>query len=167
MKAVPVLSEVLCEEDDFTFFPLPIIIEEADLFPPVCSSSLLPENGKKPYFKFYKVFKNDTAVNEVFTNDFKPFRSTYLKIKTACSLHSAIRPAFSLVDDDHSYYGSLSRIKAMEHAKAGALKYIGKLIDGGEKSYNLLLQYREDHYEDLNINLVDRNIRKLERALSS
>jgi len=165
MQTLPVLPEVICE-DHLTFFPPQTIIEEA-LPTPEVSSSLSPKKVKKPYFKFYKVFKDDTAVKEVFTNDFKSFKSTYLKIKAACRVHSAIRPAFSLADDDHMYYGSLSQIKTMEHAKAEALKYIGKLIDGGEKSYNLLLQYREDHYEDLNINLVDRNIRKLERALLS
>lgn len=166
MQTLPVLSEVICEED-LAFFAPQTIIEETTLPAPEVSSGLSQEKEKKPCFKFYKVFKDDTAVKEVFTNDFKSFKSTYLKIKAACGVHSAIRPAFSLADDDHMYYGSLSQIKTMEHAKAGALKYIGKLIDGGEKSYNLLLQYREDHYEDLNINLVDRNIRKLERALLS
>jgi hypothetical protein len=60
------------------------------------------------------------------------------------------------------FHGFLSRIRAMEYAKAGALKYISKLIDDGERGYDLLIKYREAHYEDLNINLTDKNIRKLE-----
>jgi hypothetical protein len=124
------------------------------------------KNKKKPYFKFYKVFKNDTSVSEVSTNDVKPFAPSYRKIKSACSLHSAECPAFSIRNNDGVFYGFLSRVAAMEHAKAGALAYIGKLIGEGEKSRDLLLKYREDHYEDLNFNLTDRNIKNIELAIS-
>jgi hypothetical protein len=119
----------------------------------------------KPYFKFYKVFKNETLVTEVLTNDFKIFQRTYIKIKIACALHSWQRRAFFLPADDIMFYGFTSRIRAMEYAKAGALKYIAKLIDDGGAGYGLLSKYREDHYEDLNINLTDRNIKKIEWAL--
>jgi hypothetical protein len=117
---------------------------------------------KKPYYKFYKVFKNDTSVTEVFTDDFKPVESTRFKIEVALALHSREHPAFHLPDDEFMFNGFLSRTKAMRYAKAGALKYITKLIDDGEKSYDLLLKYREEHYDDLNINLTDKNIRRLE-----
>ena len=120
---------------------------------------------RKSYCKFYKVFKNDTSVTEVFTNDFKTFRPTYQKIKAACALHSREHPAFSLPADDFMFYGFLSRIRAMEYAKARALRYISKLIEDGEKGYDLLIKYSEDHYDDLNINLTDRNIRKIEWEL--
>jgi hypothetical protein len=130
------------------------------------SSHLTPKNVKKPYFKFYKVFKNETSVNEVFTNSFEIFKPTHLKIKAACALNSREHPAFFLPADEFMFCGFLSRIKAMEYAKAEALKYINKLINDGEKSYKLLLKYREVHYEDLNINLIDRNIRKLELVSS-
>ena len=125
----------------------------------------LPKARRKAYFKFYKVLKNDTAVTEVLTNDFNISKPAYLKIKTACTLQSAAHSAFSIPDDGFMFYGFLSRIKAMEFAKAHALKYIDKLIEGGVMSYGLLLKYREEHYEDLNINLTDRNIRKLEMDL--
>ncbi|MDB5135016.1 MAG: hypothetical protein JWP37_1619 [Mucilaginibacter sp.] len=124
------------------------------------------KSTKKPYFKFYKVLKNDTTVSEVSTNDFKPFEAAFQKIKTTCNLHSAESTAFSLWSDDGSFYGFLSRVIAMEHAKAGALAYIGKLIEEGEKSNDLLLKYREDHYDDLNFNLTDRNIKNIELALN-
>jgi len=124
------------------------------------------KSTRKPYVKFYKVFKNDTAVIEVFANDFKPFGTLHQKIKTACNLHSAQCPAFSLRNDDDFFYGFLSRVRAMKSAKTGALAYIGKLIEEGERSNHLLLKYREDHYEDLNFNLTDRNIRNIELALS-
>ena len=122
----------------------------------------ISKSVKKPYYKFYKVFKNETSVTAVFVNDFKTFKPTFLKIKTACALSSAQHPAFCLPADDYMFHGFLSRIRAMEYAKAGALKYISKLIDDGEKGYELLLKYRDEHYEDLNINLTDKNIRKLE-----
>lgn len=120
---------------------------------------------RKPYNKFYKVFKNETSVTEVLTNDFKTFQATYREIKIACLLNSGQHPAFFLPADDVMFCGFTSRIRAMEYAKAGALKYISKLIDDGDEGYPLLLKYREDHYEDLNINLTDRNIKKIEWAL--
>jgi hypothetical protein len=119
----------------------------------------------RPYYKFYKVDKNDTAVTEVSTNDFKPFGPTYLKIKAACNLHSAQCLAFALPADPFMFYGYLSRIKAMEKAKAGAIKYIDELIEGSEQRYGELLKYREDHYYDLNFNLTERNIRMIEADL--
>jgi len=131
------------------------------------SIKLLPKNIRMPYLKFYTVFKDDTSVTEVFTNDFKPFKPTLFKIKAACALHSKEHPALFMLDDEFMFYGFLSRIRAMEFAKARALKYINKLIDSGENGYQLLLKYREDHYEDLNINLTDRNIRKIKQELES
>jgi hypothetical protein len=108
------------------------------------------------------VYKNDTAIIKASTNDFKPYQPILRQIKTACNTNCKSAPAFSLPSDEFMFYGFLSQIRAMKHAKKGALKHISKLIDDGEKSYDLLLKYRLDHYEDLNVNLVDRNIRKLE-----
>ena len=95
-------------------------------------------------------------------NDFKSFDTTYSKIKAACVLNSQLCPVFSLPADEFMFYGSLSKVKTMEHAKAGALKYITKLIEGGDATYKLLLEYRETHYDDLNIHLTEKNIRQLE-----
>lgn len=69
---------------------------------------------------------------------------------------------FCLLADEFKYTGFLSEIKALEYAKAGALKYIGELIEGGDATYKLLLQYRETHHDDLNINLTEKNIRQHE-----
>jgi len=117
---------------------------------------------KTTYSKFYKVYKNETSVAEVKVNNFKPFCTTHQKIKAACNLKTEKGQVFSLPADKYMYYGFLSRAKAMKFAKAMALKYISKLIKDGEKSYSVLLKYREEHYEDLNINLLDSNIRKLD-----
>jgi hypothetical protein len=134
------------------------------------NSSFLPgtsklKNVRKPWSKFYKVFKNDTSIIMVSANDFKVFQPTLLKIKAACAANSREHPAFPLPDEGLIFYGYLSQITAMEHAKAGALKYISKLIDEGEKSHQLLLEYREAHYDDLNINLIEGNIRRMESLL--
>jgi hypothetical protein len=131
------------------------------------SIELLPKNIRKPYLKFYKVFKNGTSVTEAFTNNFESFKPTLTKIKAACASHSKEHPALFILEGEFMFYGFLSRIRAMEFAKAGALRYINKLIDSGKIGYKLLIKYREDHYEDLNINLTDRNIRKVELTLKS
>lgn len=126
------------------------------------TETLVRPQVNRLYYRFYKVRKNDTAVIAVSVNDLKPFAATYSIIKTACLLNSASRPAFSLPAGEFIYRGFLSKIKAMKYAKAGALKYLNNLIEEGEKSRDLLLKYRHDHYDDLNFNLTDRNIRNVE-----
>ena len=69
---------------------------------------------------------------------------------------------FKLPPDDAMFTGYADKAHAMEMAKAGALKYIDVLISEGSKGIEKLKQYREDHYEDLNTNLLDANIRKAE-----
>jgi len=164
MKATLTLSRRPEKAIATALFPPEMAGKIEDAFSFICKADL-SKSTRKPYCKFYKVLKNDTSVTEVSTNDFKSFGPAYLKIKAACSLHSVGSPAFSLRSDDEFFYGFLSRVVAMEHAKAGALAYIGQLIEQGEKSIALLLKYREDHYDDLNFNLTDRNIKNIELAL--
>jgi hypothetical protein len=163
MEATLVLNEPFTEEDDIELLLRKLAEKMENIgFPFFCSLNLKLSNTKNAYFKFYKVYKNDTVITAVSTNDFKTFKPTLVKIKAACALHLKEHPALFLPTDELSFRGFISKIKAMEFAKAGALKYISKLIDEGEKSNELLLKYRLDHYDDLNINLTDRNIRKLE-----
>jgi len=168
MKITLVLTELKKSLENVALRPLQMPKKKRGRkIPAINSIKLLPKKIRKPYLKFYKVFKNDTSVTGIFTNDFKPFKPTLVKIKAACALHSKAHPALFILNDEFMFYGFLSRIRAMEFAKAMALKYINKLIDSGEKGYQLLIKYREDHYDDLNINLTDRNIRKIERELES
>lgn len=46
---------------------------------PSLQNSEVSSKYLKPCFKFYRVFKNDTAVTAVSTNDFKPFKPVLLK----------------------------------------------------------------------------------------
>ena len=102
-------------------------------------------------FCYYRVFRNDTAVKAISFNDFKPVRL------------NGSKPNFSLVADGEMYLEYESEVCAMEKAKEGALKYIECLIKQGAESRERLYQYRYDHYEDLNINLLDARIRTLEK----
>jgi hypothetical protein len=53
------------------------------------------------------------------------------------------------------FYGYLSKIKAMKMAKAGALSYINTIIKQVQQGINVLIQYRSDHYVDLNVGLLE------------
>lgn len=101
------------------------------------------------YSRYFRVFRNDTTVTEISTNDFRP---SQLK-----SVHQG-QVTFSLPDDGQFFYGYLTREKAMEMAKAGALQYMETLIEMGKSGMAALLKYRSDHYEDLNENLTYANI---------
>ncbi len=124
-----------------------------------------------PYMCFYQVFKYDTAVTEIKSNDFKP--GTRIKFKRGLPVE---RPAdggsgarqfyYSLPPDELMFYGYIDKALAMEKAKAGALAYIGKMISEVEQGIKKLTQYREDHYEDLNINLLDAQIRKFRNSMN-
>jgi len=103
------------------------------------------------YYKYYRVNKNDTAVTEISVNDFKPVSA---------------KPAGALtLERDILLFSDIGQ--AMEKAKDGAQAYIEQLIERGDEGLPELLQYRMDHYEDLNINLVDANIQKEESEMLS
>lgn len=124
------------------------------------------------YIKYFRVFKNDTAVTEVSTNDFKPFQSKRPKTEpTAGKSKNAVDPVpgciYSLPPDQEMFYGYLTRFEALERAKAGAIAYIDVMIKDEEKDIQKLKQYRMDHFEDLNINLLEENIRSLETKMNS
>ncbi len=109
-----------------------------------------------PYNKRYRVYKNDTAVIEVPINDFKAQ-------KLEPGLISELQ--FSLPLDEGMFYEYNNKIKAMEKAKAGALAHINSLIQEAVQAIDRLKKYREEHFEDLNSTLLDRNIRDLEKEL--
>jgi len=102
---------------------------------------------KNNYSRYFRFLKNDTVIDEISTNDFKPFKAKPPKT-----------PSYSLIIKDPLYYGFLNRARAMEMAKAGALEYMDTLIDKGRSGIEALLKYRDDHYEDLNENLTYANI---------
>jgi hypothetical protein len=111
--------------------------------------------------KYYRVFKYDTVVTEIPVNDFDPCKRAYL-LQHAEDLHYAITShTLSLPPDGAMFYDFPQKYKAMEKAKAEALEYINLMVNEGEAAMKKLLQYRMDHYEDLNINLVDANIRRV------
>jgi len=124
--------------------------------------------SKNNYSRYFRVFENDTAVTEVSTNDFRtlkfnPVKKDWLFAGTTNVLSVIADTKYRLPLNEPLFYGYSSRGKAMEMAKAGALRYINLLIDEGENGEEKLLQYRRDHYEDLHINLVYDNIENVKR----
>jgi hypothetical protein len=112
------------------------------------------KRGPHRYYKYYRVNKNDTSISEISVNDFKP-----VVPKAAGKL--SLLPGM----DTFCLYTDIGQ--AMEKAKAGAQAYIEQLINRGDDGLPELLQYRMDHYEDLNINLVNANIQKEESEMLS
>ncbi|QNL51703.1 hypothetical protein H8S90_09075 [Olivibacter sp. SDN3] len=121
------------------------------------------------YSKYYRVFINDTKVIELSTNNFlyfdtRPYKiiwTDHHPIKVYCSVANQ---SFRLHSSIGKYHDYTDKIMAMEKAKEGALRYISSLIKQAQGIISTLKQYRNDHYEDLNKNLIDSQIRKLELA---
>jgi len=101
------------------------------------------------YLRYFRVFKNDTVVTEISTNDFIPVKRELITGKEITYTFPINEPLF---------YGYLDRAKAMEMAKAGALEHINSLIAMGEDGELALYEYRFHHYQDLTINLAEANI---------
>lgn len=104
--------------------------------------------------KYFRVYLYQTTVSEVLPE--------YLRPVTARLLNS--NPTYSLLSEDERFCDYPGRVRAMECAKKGALSHINKLIkdrDGADE----LVQYRFDHYDDLNFHLTEENIRKIENEL--
>ncbi|MEO3402863.1 hypothetical protein AAFN85_03110 [Mucilaginibacter sp. CAU 1740] len=74
---------------------------------------------------------------------------------------------YRLLPEDERFAVYPDLVTALEKAKAGALAYIGRLISSGKAGLPELLQYRIDHYEDLNVNLTEANIRRIEQRVSA
>ncbi len=125
---------------------------------------------KHNFTKYYRVYKNDTTVTEVSANDFIPLTTRHFKtgwvtgppVDVLCAIPSP----YYLPADNAMYYGYASKIKAMEMAKAGALRYINIMIKEVEQGINKLKQYRVDHYTDLTDTLMEANIRRLENEMN-
>ncbi|WP_207423295.1 hypothetical protein [Desertivirga brevis] len=110
------------------------------------------------FFKYYRVYKNRTEVAEVSVNDFhRPIPKGKERSLGSTSYH--------LPSDNMMYYEYTGIVGAMERAKSGALKYITALIKEGEAGVARLLQYRVDNYENLNVSLVESNIRRIEKEI--
>ncbi len=125
---------------------------------------------KNCYIKYFKVSKNDTAVTEISTNDFKPVALNRFKrgmpvFVQSDDLNAGQAFNYSLLSEKDSFYGYLEKAVAMERAKSGALIYINSMIREIEAGIAKLIKYRIDHYDDLNRNLLDENIKKFRKAM--
>lgn len=123
------------------------------------------------FIKYYRVYKNDTVVTEVFVNDFKPVLARRFKrgilINDAKEEREVIPCLeYSLLSGEGMFYGYLDKATAMEKAKAGALAHINQMTKDAELAINKLTQYRADHYDDLNVNLLDANIQRIKRQIN-
>ncbi len=126
---------------------------------------------RQNYFKIYRVFKNDTAVTEVSTNNFAPVVSRRFKIGLpvlpAIDVYCTFPCSeYSLLPDDEMFYGYLDKATAMEKAKSGALMHINLMIKEIDLRIKKLVQYRHEHHDDLNINLLDANIRRVKKEMN-
>ncbi|WP_207426708.1 hypothetical protein [Pedobacter sp. SYSU D00535] len=110
----------------------------------------------KKIFMYYRVYQNGTAVSPMSANDFK---------SNVIAARDGKPSSYHLPFGDSMFYEYPGLIVAMEMAKAGALSYINLLLKEGAKGLERLKQYRVDNYENLNIVLVESNIRKLETAM--
>ncbi|GAB2695061.1 hypothetical protein GCM10027037_18360 [Mucilaginibacter koreensis] len=124
------------------------------------------------YNRYFRVFMYDTAVTEISTNDFKPVNHQLFVRRVSraddfkdhlCQLSDS---HYSLPVAEQMFYGYMTRIRALEKAKAGAQKYINELTRQAEASINQLKQYRMAHYQDLSSTLLEANIRRLEKELN-
>jgi hypothetical protein len=105
------------------------------------------------YTRYFRVFKDDTSVTEISTNDFLPVKPNPANDDS---------PVYQLPVNERLYYGYLTKAKAMEMAKGGALEHINLLLDQNESGEKELYQYRFDHFQDLTVNLVEANIEQIE-----
>jgi hypothetical protein len=105
--------------------------------------------------KFFRVYLHETSISEMPANDFK---------RTA-AFSKDVTPTYSLPSDTDMFYDYPGIVQAMEGAKTGAISHINKLLKKAGDGAEELFQYRYDHYNDLNFNLTESNIRKVESEL--
>ncbi len=126
---------------------------------------------RQNYTKIYRVFKNDTAVTEVSANNFVPVAPRSFKkgltvlpaVDVCCSIPWV---EYSLLPDHEMFYGYLDKATAMERAKSGALRYVNLMIKEIDLRIKELVQYRNEHHDDLNSDLLDANIRRVKKEMN-
>jgi len=106
--------------------------------------------------KYFRVYLHQTFVSEVRANDFK---------RTA-DVSKNLTPTYSLPADVDMFSDYPGIVQAMERAKMGAISHINRLIGKTSEVTDELFQYRKDHYNDLNFNLIESNIRRIESELN-
>ncbi|MCL4642044.1 MAG: hypothetical protein M5Z89_23775 [Olivibacter sp.] len=126
----------------------------------------------KSYYRYYRVSINNTEITEMSSNDFtrinmKPFNTIWKDNHPVKVYYSLTNQAYSLTGVRSIQQDFVDKITAMEHAKSGALHYISSLIAQADAVIAVLKQYRIDHYDDLNKNLLEDNIRRLERLMGN
>lgn len=71
--------------------------------------------------------------------------------------------SFGIKDSNRMYYTSESDI--IRYCKGQSIKHINSLIDSAKKTIQAIKDFKESHYDSLNINWTESEINKLENAL--
>lgn len=124
------------------------------------------------YHHYYRVATHETQIIEMSAHNFT--RINFMTYRTIWTDHHPVKVFSSIMDKltltqsiRLAYRDYVDRVTAMEYAKSGALSYITSLIKQVDLSIATLKQYRMDHYDDLNKNLLDSNIRRLENLIKN
>lgn len=131
---------------------------------------LLKRITMQNYHHYYRVVAHETQITKISTNNFT--RINFMTYRTIWTNHHPVKVFSSIIDKLSlvqskrlAYRDFVDCITAMESAKSGALSYINSLIKQADLNIAALKQYRMDHYDDLNKNLLDSNIRRLEQLI--
>ncbi|MEH6305706.1 hypothetical protein RYH73_08625 [Olivibacter sp. CPCC 100613] len=122
------------------------------------------------YYRYYRIFTDTTEITTMSSNDFvrinmKPFKTIWKDNHPVKVYYSLTNQVYSLIGVRLIQQDFVDKVTAMENAKIGALRFISSLIEQADAIIATLKQYRIDHYDDLNKNLLDNNIRRLEKLM--
>lgn len=112
------------------------------------------KNKIRSFTRYYRVWPNDTAVIPV-------------AVVTFPIIAHQPNATYRLLHRNEQFMMYSGLVTALAKAKVGALAFIEHLNRKGEAGFPELLQYRIDHYEDLNVNLVDADIRRVEQQIKA
>ncbi|MBE9583348.1 hypothetical protein IM792_02710 [Mucilaginibacter sp. JRF] len=124
---------------------------------------------KNIHCKYYRVFENSPAIQEISVIDLKPALKVRFNNGMPTKMakgNNRIINKYSLLPLKDRFYEYTDKINAMEKAKKNALRYINALTTQITIGINSLKKYREEYYTELNLTLIDSNIRKLEREMN-
>lgn len=107
------------------------------------------------FYHYFRVKTGDTLVQPAYLLCWPPV----LKPKAGTN--------FRLLPRGERFADYPDLVTALEKAKAGALAHINRLVSKGAAGLPALLQYRVDHYEDLNINLTAANICRIAQQVET
>lgn len=116
----------------------------------------------------FKVYKNDIKYEsqKITKVDTKHLYVQSVEIERYKETEKELLERRSYVYNDKPVIYFCNEVDAIRYCKAQSIKHLHRLIKGAKDAINEIKKFRENNYENLNINWTESELSKLERSFN-